>query len=272
MKKLKFDQNNWPFPLWIAHRGGGNVAPENTMKGFEAGYAYGLTGVEFDVKLSKDGYPIVIHDDDFNRVGGKNLKVRDLLLEDIVSKIEVGIAYPTYFPAYVPTFEEVARFCVKRHIATNVEIKACDEREIETAERVAHDAMRYWEKSKLLPLFSSFSILALETVQKLYPKSMRGLLIEDWSLGTKGILAELKRLGCVSLHAPEKELTRKRLKAIQDQGYVVLTWTVNDLSRAQELVDWGVQGIITDLIDKAPVPALLATESNETATGGPKVG
>ena len=50
MKKLKFDQNNWPFPLWIAHRGGGNVAPENTMKGFEAGYAYGLTGVEFDVK------------------------------------------------------------------------------------------------------------------------------------------------------------------------------------------------------------------------------
>src|SRR5690606_33654791 len=52
----------WPYPLWIAHRGAGKLAPENTLAAFRLGAAYGYRAFECDVKLSADGVPFLLHD------------------------------------------------------------------------------------------------------------------------------------------------------------------------------------------------------------------
>ena len=64
---LKANEPSWPFPRLIAHRGGGILAPENTMAGMRCGLAYGFRGVEFDVMLAQDGVPVLMHDPLFGR-------------------------------------------------------------------------------------------------------------------------------------------------------------------------------------------------------------
>src|SRR5471030_1973650 len=74
MSFFKSSQNNnperasmWPYPKIVAHRGGGALAPENTIAGLRCGLAYGFHAVEFDVMLSRDGIGMVMHDPDFGR-------------------------------------------------------------------------------------------------------------------------------------------------------------------------------------------------------------
>ncbi len=52
----------WPYPLWIAHRGAGKLAPENTLAAFRVGASHGYRAFECDVKLSADGVPFLLHD------------------------------------------------------------------------------------------------------------------------------------------------------------------------------------------------------------------
>ncbi|MBN3859560.1 glycerophosphodiester phosphodiesterase [Neisseriaceae bacterium PsAf] len=249
MNKNEVSIENWPYTQWMAHRGAGKIAPENTLKAFKVGYDFGFRGVEFDVKITKDNQSVVIHDNDLKRVAGIGTQVKDLLLEEIMH-IDAGVGYPQYQPAYVPSFKAIADFCVCNNIGSNVEIKPCSGREIETAEIVANDAIKFWQNSTIPPLFSSFSLDALQVVQKIYPDSLRGLLIEDWSEDDEEIISQLKMLECVSLHAQGKDLTKSRVVRIKKEGYAVLAWTVNDLNRAKELISWGVDGIITDLVDQ----------------------
>ena len=59
--------SNWPYPHIVAHRGGGKLAPENTLAAIDAGARYGHTMIEFDAKLSKDGEIFLLHDDNLER-------------------------------------------------------------------------------------------------------------------------------------------------------------------------------------------------------------
>jgi glycerophosphoryl diester phosphodiesterase len=74
----------WPHPRLIAHRGGGALAPENTLAGLRTAASLGYRGVEFDVMLSADGTPVLIHDETLERTtdgrgpaGGGVDRVRD---------------------------------------------------------------------------------------------------------------------------------------------------------------------------------------------------
>ena len=57
----------WPYPRWIAHRGAGTLAPENTLAAFRLGASHGYRMFECDVKLSSDGVPFLLHDDTLTR-------------------------------------------------------------------------------------------------------------------------------------------------------------------------------------------------------------
>ena len=59
--------SNWPYPRIVAHRGGGKLAPENTLAAIDVGARYGHTMIEFDAKLSKDGQIFLLHDDNLER-------------------------------------------------------------------------------------------------------------------------------------------------------------------------------------------------------------
>jgi glycerophosphoryl diester phosphodiesterase len=76
-------------PLIVAHRGASAVAPENTMAAFRAGLDAGAEGVEFDVRLTKDGVPVVFHDATLQRLAGIDVRLSDLNFGDLAD-VDVG--------------------------------------------------------------------------------------------------------------------------------------------------------------------------------------
>lgn len=239
---------NWSYPQWVAHRGGGKLAPENTVIAFKEGHKHGFSMAEFDVKLSSDGVPFLLHDDDLLRTtqiagiaSSKDMKS--------LEAINASNGYADFPVAPIPSLEQVAQYCLQENIAVNIEVKPTTGQDIETAKVVGKVALTLWKDAALPPLFSSFSVKSLATLQEVFPQSKRGLLIHEWT-SDQDVLDQLKDLDCVSIHAPDESMTPERIALCHEHGIAVLVWTVNDMTRAQQLIDWGVEGIITDNLKK----------------------
>jgi glycerophosphoryl diester phosphodiesterase len=236
----------WPYPRIIAHRGGGVLAPENTLAGLELARNLGFQGVEFDVKLTEDGTPILIHDDTLDRTTDGQGSVADYAYLE-VSELDAGGWFGNEFIGEpVPAFAAAAALCQAAGLWANVEIKPYPGRERETGEVVARMARLLWSGTDLPPLLSSFSAIALEAAAVEAPELPRALLVVDVPVNWQ---AQMQRLQCVSLHASHRHLNAALVKAVHDAGCGVLAYTVNDSLLALELLDWGVDALVTDQLD-----------------------
>jgi glycerophosphoryl diester phosphodiesterase len=113
----------WPYPRWIAHRGAGSLAPENTLAAFRAGAAHGYRMFECDVKLSADGVPFLMHDATLERTTN-GIGVGGDQPWDQLARLDAGGWHSrAYAGEPLPTFENVARHCLANGYFLNVEIK-----------------------------------------------------------------------------------------------------------------------------------------------------
>jgi len=234
----------WPYPSHIAHRGGGRLAPENTLAAMRAGRRHGFGMVEFDVKLSRDGVAVLLHDDDVDRTTDGHGPAAGFDYAALAQLDAGGWHSPEYAGEPVPAFAAVARYALANGLACNVEIKPCPGREAETGAAVARLTQRLWAGAATTPLLSSFSEAALAAAQQAAPGLPRALLVEspvpqDW-------LARLRRYGCVGLNIDQKDATPELVRAVHEAGYRLAAWTVNDPARARLLLDWGVDALFTD--------------------------
>jgi glycerophosphoryl diester phosphodiesterase len=230
----------WPYPRIVAHRGGGALAPENTLGAIRLGAAMGFKGVEFDVMLAGDGTPVVIHDETVDRTTNGHGAVPDLSYAELsVLKIDKH--------ERIPRFEEAGALCRELGIWANVEIKPAQGHERATGLAVAPLARELWRGDALPPVVSSFSVEALEAAREAAPGLPRGYLVDripdDWRV-------TMKRLGCVSLHCNYKSLTEKLAAEIHGAGYWILLWTVNEPSEAKRLFKMGADCLVTDALDR----------------------
>ena len=240
----------WPYPRRVAHRGGGSLAPENTLAAMRVGYAHGYRMVEFDVKLSGDGTLLLMHDDTVDRTTDGSGRVAGMTWSEL-SQLDAGHGgrdtLPQFIGEPVPRLESVARYCLANRMAINIEIKPCPGRENETGAAVAVEVRRLWRGTDQPPLISSFSEATLEAAREFAPELPRALLQDkltpDWR-------ERLARLDCVALDADYKELTPEIVQAAHADGYRVACYTPNDPVTAQELTEWGVDCLITDAIDR----------------------
>lgn len=233
----------WPYPTLIAHRGGGRLAPENTLAGMRCGAEHGFTFVEYDVKLSRDNVLILLHDDTVNRTTDGSGLAADMSW-DALSQLDAGSWHSAAFAdERIPTFESVARYTQAHHIASNVEIKPCPGREHETGSAAALAARALWQNVRTPPLLSSFSEVALAAAHVAAPELPRALLVNevppDWH-------ERLVRHDCRALNVNHKHVTEELVQAVHARGYEIAIYTVNDPSRAKLLLDWGVDGVFTD--------------------------
>jgi glycerophosphoryl diester phosphodiesterase len=236
----------WPFPRLLAHRGGGALAPENTLAGLRLATRLGFRGTEFDVKLTADGVPVLMHDDSLERTtsGHGPMAAADALA---VSGLDAGSWFGQAFASErVPTLEAAAGLCRALGLWANVEIKPCPGRETETGTAVARAAMRLWAGDRNPPLLSSFSAAALAAAQAAAPLLLRGLLVVDPPDDWRAVLAGL---GCAALHLQHDRVTAELVAAAHAAGYGVLCYTVNDPERAAVLTEVGVDCIVTDRLD-----------------------
>jgi len=244
----------WPYPKVIAHRGGGTLAPENTLAAILCGLEHGFHAVEFDVMLSKDGIPVLMHDPEFGRTVQGRGSVAKTLAADLLA-MDAGQWFgAAYAGETVPTYEMVALFCQQNGIWMNVEIKPVPGFEAETGRAVARLTRQLFSAAlppnpslmQALPLFSSFSFDALMSAREETPDIPRGFLTDtirpDWQ-------RKLQALDAVALHTSHKKLTPELARSVKQAGYGLFCYTVNQPERAREILAWGVDAFCTDRID-----------------------
>lgn len=236
----------WPYPRVIAHRGGGTLAPENTLGAIRHGASLGFRGLEFDVMLSADSTPVLIHDELLERTTNGRGEVARLPYAEI-AKFDAGRWLAERWSGErVPTFGEAGRLCRELGLWANVEIKPAKGFATQTGREVARMALDLWRGAALAPLLSSFAQEALVAAMAAAPQLPRGMLVDrvppDWK-------ARMQALDCVALHCNFKQLTLPLLEQIHAAGYAVLVWTVNAPCDAKRLFEWGVDSVVTDRLD-----------------------
>ncbi|MGG4662028.1 glycerophosphodiester phosphodiesterase [Providencia vermicola] len=237
--------SNWSYPHVVAHRGGGKLAPENTLAAIDVGASFGHTMIEFDAKLSIDGQIFLLHDDTLERTSD-GAGVAGLLSWDELLTIDAGSWYSSEFAGeHLPSLEQVADRCRQYGMMANIEIKPTTGLEIETGTLVSLAARELWV-GQTAPLLSSFSVEALEAAQKTVPELPRGLLLDKWRDDWQQLTTQL---ACISIHLNHKLLDEVRVKMLKQAGLRILAYTVNDPARASLLLQWGVDAICTDRID-----------------------
>ncbi|MEH6629564.1 MAG: glycerophosphodiester phosphodiesterase family protein [Halopseudomonas aestusnigri] len=230
-------------PRVQAHRGAKGVRPENTMASLREALAQGVSWTEFDVKLSKDGIPVLYHDQDLKRTSGLEGLVKDYTFAEL-QDFEAGAWFDeAYKGEKIPSLEGVLKFHIDNGLHANIELKPSDGEEKETTKAVVDLLDRIWPNHLPKPLISSFKREALEVALDIAPDYPRGLLIyddlSDWQ-------AHAKHLNCSTIHLWHKMFTPELISEIKQLGYGIATYTVNEVDRAKELVAMGVDSIITD--------------------------
>ncbi|MBP7639930.1 glycerophosphodiester phosphodiesterase [Thauera phenylacetica] len=235
---------SWPYPLWIAHRGAGRLAPENTLAAFALGWAHGYRMFECDARLSADGEVFLLHDDRLERTtDGRGEAVEQPWAA--LARLDAGAWHgPRHAGERLPTLAQVLAFCRERGCMLNVEIKPAPGDEVRTGRRVAQ--LLAAESFATPPLASSFSTAALAAAAAVAPALPRGLLLETFCAGW---LDEARALGCVAVIAECAEWTPETAAQASAAGLRRLAYTVNDDAEAQRLRALGLDGLITDRVD-----------------------
>ena len=240
----------WPYPKIVAHRGGGILAPENTLAAMRFAHARGFRAVEFDVMLAADGVPVLMHDPQFGRtVQGKGAVAAHTAAQ-LQSMDAGGWLGPEFAGEPVPTFAEVVAYCRAHELWMNVEIKPSPGAEADTGAVVARDVQRLFADlppgAPAIPLLSSFSMAALNAARDAAPDVPRAWLVDripaDWQ-------AQCAALGVLSLNVGHRRLDRAAARRIKNAGLGLFCYTVNDPQRAADLLAWGVDGFCTDRLD-----------------------
>lgn len=232
-------------PPVIGHRGAAATAPENTLAGIRQASELGALWIEFDVKLTRDGHAILMHDERLERTTDGAGRVAETTLAE-VKRLDAGSWFgPAFRGEPVPTFEEALGLCAELGLGANVELKPCRGREAETARFAMEELLRVWPEDRPAPLVSSFAPDCLEVAREIAPQLPRGLLCNrlptDWKV-------QVERHECATVHLNHRWTTARQRIALTAEGLSLVLYTVNSARRAQAQLEAGVTAIITDQI------------------------
>jgi glycerophosphoryl diester phosphodiesterase len=233
----------WTYPKVVAHRGGGRLAPENTLAAMRCGLAHGFHAVEFDVMAVRGDGLVLMHDPQLGRTVTGYGEVADYTVDEL-TQMDAGAWFGADFIGEtVPSFAAVADFCLRHGIWMNVEIKPADGAEVVTGRLVGAACAALPDGAVLL---SSFSFAALSAARLAAPSVPRALLVEqvpsDWQ-------AQLQALDALALHTKASLLRAEDAASIKQAGYGLFCYTVNDAAQARTLLAMGVDAFCTDCID-----------------------
>jgi glycerophosphoryl diester phosphodiesterase len=237
----------WPYPLWFAHRGAGKLAPENTLAAFRLGAAHGYRAFECDVKLSADGVPFLLHDATLPRTtsgagpaGGRSWAE--------LSHLDAGAWHSrAYAGEPLPTLAAIAAFCRANGYELDLEIKPSPGREAETGRVVALEVARLWAGAAVMPLLSSFRPDALQAARTAVDALPRALLLDSLRAGW---FDEARALECAAVVTAYPLMDAAVISQLHGASMRAMVYTVNDPAEVQRIVALGIDGIVTDAVDR----------------------
>lgn len=229
-------------PPLIAHRGASLYAPENTILAFRKAKECGLAWVEFDVMLTQDRVPIVIHDERVDRTTNGTGWVRELPYSNIQNLDAGGWFANEFCGEKIPTLKQVLLMLEELNLSANIEIKSSVNQEEETVLKVIEEIKNNLNYHSQI-LISSFSVSILRLVKSHGPSLNLGYLMDEWNDSWNETCNEL---GCLSINVKQEILNPARIVEIKNTGILLLAYTVNNEIRAHELFRQGVDAIFTD--------------------------
>ncbi len=233
-------------PVVIAHRGASAYAPENTMSAFRKALDMGAEGIELDVHLSKDGHPVVIHDEKIDRTSNGKGLVKDFTLEELRT-FDFGSWFsPEYAGERIPTLEEVLELLEKWDGLLNIEIKSGIVIYPGIEKKLVELVRKYNMEHKVI--YSSFNHYSLAELKRIDPDAKIGLLygeglIDPWEYAL--------RVGAYAIHPVFYAVVPEIVKGCRENGIAVNVFTVDHPDHISRMVDAGVDGIITNVPDIA---------------------
>jgi glycerophosphoryl diester phosphodiesterase len=227
------DWDSVSYPLIFAHRGASNEAPENTLSAFGLAVEQKADGIELDVQLSKDGWPVVIHDFNVDRTTNGVGKVIDYSRAELQAlQIEGGERIPTLdevFETFGPQF------------VYNIEIKDLRLRNLGLEAAIADRIEGYHLEDRVI--VSSFNPFALKRFRKCAPSLIPIALLRDKGLFRFSYVLSGKVDGD---HPYFSLVTEDYMIWATDRDLKVIVYTVDDPDEARRLIDLGIHGIITN--------------------------
>lgn len=234
-------------PPVIAHRGASAYAPENTLAAFLKAVELGITWVELDVQMTSEGTLVVFHDQNLQRTTNGQGDISDCT-HTYLSALDAGSWFSSAFQGEkIPTFEETILFLKKHGLFANVEIKSKKGRERKIVEKVLTLLEKYAVTGWMI---SSFDIAVLRIARELHCPLPLGLLMREWLPHWQMLADELE---CVSVNLSDEISTLARVDEILSTNRSVLVYTVNDISRVQQLLSWGVTAVFSDCPDNVMI-------------------
>ena len=237
---------DWPYPRWVAHRGAGKLAPENTLAAFKRGASHGYRMFECDVKLSSDGVPFLLHDDTLERTTNGH-GVAGQQTWQALQKLDAGSWHSAaYAGEPIPSLDTIAAYCISNGFDLNIEIKPTIGTDELTGKVVAEHTTRLWQNESRKPLLTSFKPDALQAAMDAAPDLPRGLLLHAlWT----GWLETGLMFGCQAIICNHKLWDTSSVTQAKSAGFKLLSYTVNDEAEVARLLALGTDGIITDRVN-----------------------
>ena len=219
-------------PLIIGHRGASAEAPENTLAAFALAREQGADGIEFDVQLSADGWPVVIHDAKVERTTNGHGRVQNQTVAELQG-LDAGEGQS------IPTLDEVFE-TFGPNFLYNVELKTAAFRDNGLAAAVADRIQAHHLERQTI--VSSFNPWAVRWARRhLTQTTWVAHISYKLGLKYKCLLAASQ-----AAHPHYRMVDASYVAWANKMGWRVHVWTVDDLAEAQRLVDFGVQAIITN--------------------------
>lgn len=238
----------WPYPRWIAHRGAGKLAPENTLAAFRLGASYGWRMFECDAKLSRDGVLFLLHDTTLERTTDGHGIAGERSM-GALAQLDAGRWHSRSFAGEpLPTLQAIVHFCTTNAYALNVEIKPTPGTQEATGRAVGALLARLWPQTLPPPLLTSFQPAALAGARAAAPGLPRGLLVDQWAADDSD-LVRAHKLECRALALQHTLWDAALVARVHAAGLRCLSYTVNDEEAAQRLLALGMDGLMTDRVD-----------------------
>lgn len=249
MTSFKVAPADWPLPMWIAHRGAGKLAPENTLAAFREGARYGYSAFECDVKLSADDVPFLLHDATLDRTTPQRGLAKQHPWHHL-SQVDAGGWHSrAYAGEPLPSLQAVATFLRRNGFGLDLEIKPTPGDEAHTGRLVAQAVAQLWAGATpaQTPVLSSFSPEALQAAQATAPHLPRALLVDTLR---DGWWPTAQALDCAAVITNYALMDPALISQLHAAGMRALVYTVNDEAEVQRLLRLGIDGIITDAVDR----------------------
>ncbi|MFX0177563.1 MAG: glycerophosphodiester phosphodiesterase, partial [Candidatus Hodarchaeota archaeon] len=226
--------------LIIGHKGASKTEPENTLRAFQKAIDLKADYIEFDIHQSKDGEIVVMHDDNTIQITGHDGFIKDMTLEEL-KELDCGIG------ERIPTLQEVINLC-KGKIGLQIEVKVVD---------IGEKVVDLLEEADLIEstIISSFIHNEVLRIKEYEPKTKVAALISSRVDNPKDLIKATKRVikknKFYALHPHFSGIDKEIVDYSHNHNLKVNVWTVNEQQDMQNLINFGVDGIITDDIPLA---------------------